>query len=114
MHDRMTASWIPQDGIPQVTVVGEVDTATAPELDAALCEARAGDPKSVIVSLEACTFCDSTGLSVLLRHARNTPHLVVVVPETSFVRRVVRLTQADRFFRVVGSVDDARAYLRAS
>lgn len=114
MHDRMTASWVPGDGIPHVAVVGDLDTSTAPKLDEALCEARTGDPESVIVSLEECTFCDSSGLSVLLRHARQTPRLVVVLPETSFVRRIVQLTKADRYFHVAATVDDARAHVGTS
>lgn len=113
MHERLTASWVSHGGIPQVAVVGEIDITTAPQLDAALCEARTEEPSSVIVVLEECTYCDSTGLSVLVRHARKTPNLVVVLPQSSFVRRLLRITGADRAFGIVESVEDAHALLKA-
>jgi anti-anti-sigma factor len=51
-------------------VQGEVDIATSRLLDEALARARATDATSIVVDLVAVTFIDSTGLHVLIRHAR--------------------------------------------
>lgn len=52
-----------------VTVAGELDLATAPELRAALLHAAAYH-RHVTVDLAALRFCDCTGLSALLAGAR--------------------------------------------
>ena len=45
---------------------GEIDMATAPELDAALVRAEESDAAQIILDLSAITFIDSCGLRVLL------------------------------------------------
>lgn len=104
-----SASWVVCDGIPVVTVVGEVDITTAPQLDATLCDVRDTDPFSVILSLESCTYLDSSGISVLLRHSRRTPNFVVVSPGGSNVRRVLRVSGIDGAFDVVEDEEAALA-----
>lgn len=111
MQRELVASWVRTDGVPYVMADGEITIATAPLLDEMLCEARADDPFAVVVSLEKCTYCDSTGLGVLLRHAKQTPHLVVVCPWNSVVRRFLRITRADEIFSVVGDFEEARLHL---
>jgi anti-sigma B factor antagonist len=72
-------------GEPRVVIVrGEVDLATAPELEACVQEAFAG-ASAVVLDLEALTFIDSSGLRVLVAlsngaraggarlHLRNVP-----------------------------------------
>lgn len=56
-----------------ITLAGELDLATAPELETALAEALDGGdrPAQLVVDLRALGFMDSTGLRVLLvTHAR--------------------------------------------
>jgi anti-sigma B factor antagonist len=69
-----------------VTVRGEVDLANAADLEAALRQALAGSPSSVVLDLAALTFIDSSGLRVLVAlskeaesrsaefELRNVPH----------------------------------------
>ncbi len=107
MQQELIASWVRKDGVPYVTVEGELTAASAFLLDKVLFEARSDEPFSVIVCLERCTFCDSTGLSVMLRHAKATPQFMVVSPSNSVVRRFLRITGADERFEVIDSIDDA-------
>ncbi len=101
---RFSTTWVSENGVRAVTVVGEIDISTAPELDEQLCEARTDDPFSVVVSLAQCTYCDSSGLSVLLRHARQTPNFVIVSPEGTDVRRLLRIAGIEETLCVVGDL----------
>jgi anti-anti-sigma factor len=52
-----------------IVVRGEVDLATAPELDNAISRATESDAGTVVVDLQGVVFMDATGLGVLVRHA---------------------------------------------
>ena len=53
-----------------VTVNGEVDLATAPELEACVLRALEGAPSSVVLDLGGLTFIDSSGLRTLVSASR--------------------------------------------
>ncbi len=53
-----------------LVVHGELDIVTSPLLDEALARARGTDAASIVVDLLAVSFIDSTGLHVLIKHAR--------------------------------------------
>jgi anti-sigma B factor antagonist len=53
-----------------VTVRGEVDLATASELESCVSEAFGGAPSAVVLDLEALTFIDSSGLRALVSLAQ--------------------------------------------
>jgi anti-anti-sigma factor len=55
--------------VAALTVSGEADIATAPELRAALNEAIGRSPRGVELDLGDCSFIDSTGLQVIVRAA---------------------------------------------
>jgi anti-anti-sigma factor len=110
MQQELVASWIREDGIPYVSAEGELTIATAPLLDKELFEARSDDPFTVVLRLERCTYCDSAGLAIILRHARQTPHFVVVSPLNSPVRRLLRITRADEQLDVVTDIELIRLY----
>jgi anti-sigma B factor antagonist len=61
---------IERDGSLVLMVHGELDIATSPLLDEALTRARDTDATSIVVDLRGLSFIDSTGLHVLVRHAR--------------------------------------------
>ena len=61
---------IGRDGSLVVVVRGEVDITTSPMLDEALLQARGTSAASIVVDLDGVTFIDSTGLHVLIKHAR--------------------------------------------
>lgn len=89
-----------------VTVVGELDIATAPQLVAALEGAVNGDSPQLVVDLLGTTFIDSTGLTTLFRaHKRletegSAAFSIVVGPDNMEVRRVVELMGFDEVFTI--------------
>ncbi|WP_051714236.1 STAS domain-containing protein [Nocardia rhamnosiphila] len=97
------------DGTAIVTVQGEVDMASAPQLQAALEDAqRGGDP--LVVDMSEVGFLGSAGLSVLLvisEAAAPGAGLRVVVSDA--VRRPIELTGLDKLLSVHESLADALA-----
>jgi anti-anti-sigma factor len=57
-------------GAVRLLVEGEIDLATADQLDDALKEAEQVNPESIVLDLSALRFIDSSGLRVLLMSAR--------------------------------------------
>jgi anti-sigma B factor antagonist len=92
------------DGHRVIRVTGELDIATAPELEHAFGRAAA-EPGPTVVDLTATSFCDSTGMSLILRaHQRaeqsGTRFLVVCPPENAEILRVLRLLGFDQVLAV--------------
>ena len=114
MREELVASWVSNEGVPEIIVEGEVNISTRPLLDKVLCEARTQEPFAMIVSLEKCTYCDSAGLAVLMRHARQVPHFIVISPAESALRRLLRITRLDEMFEVVENAEDALARCAAA
>jgi stage II sporulation protein AA (anti-sigma F factor antagonist) len=74
-----------------VSARGDLDLATAPALDAALCEVEARSPR-VAVDLRALTFMDSSGINLLMRHvarAESDGFVLAVIPPRPPVMRVL-------------------------
>ncbi len=72
---------------------GDLDLATAADLDAALTGAsRDGHAKTVIVDLQWLTFCDAAGLALLVSHhyalQRARGHLVIMRPPPQLERLI--------------------------
>ena len=59
-----------RDGSLVLVVEGELDIVSSPLLDEALTRARATGAASIVVDLAKISFIDSTGLHVLVNHAR--------------------------------------------
>jgi anti-sigma B factor antagonist len=87
-----------------LAVCGEVDMATAPDLDAALERALVGDGGRLIVDLREVGFLDSAGLALLVRHDRNAAtsgrHLIVV-KGPPHVQQVFELTGLSKHLTMV-------------
>jgi anti-sigma B factor antagonist len=66
MDEAFDVSVAQVDGVPVVSVSGEVDVATAPILRDRLQELSAGGASTVVIDLQEMTFLDSTGLGVLV------------------------------------------------
>jgi anti-anti-sigma factor len=85
----------------RIEVLGELDIASAPELEAELLR-RLADPacREVVLDLRPVTFIDSSGLRSLLvaeREAAATGRRLRVIPGTGQVLRVIELADvADR------------------
>lgn len=74
-----------------VTVTGDLDLSNARELSATLASLAAFGP--LVVDLSGCTYLDSTGLSVFVRHERmHRGHLVIVAPIAHRSLRLLEIT----------------------
>lgn len=92
-----------------VTVLGEIDLVSAPELAVALEEYLDGTP-SVVVDLTDVTFFGSLGLATLVRLtelAEAAGVRLALVPGP-LVLRTMELTRTTEMFTVYDSVADAR------
>lgn len=102
------------DGLVTLTVAGELDQGTAPELRGALAEVLGGGTHGVLVDLSQCGFIDSTGLSLLVeakrRLADDQRPFAVCCPDAD-VRRLLELTGIDRAVGLYDSRADAVAAL---
>jgi anti-sigma B factor antagonist len=110
----------PRPGAVLLVVAGEVDTRTAPELEAGLdtaLEAAAdGRGAAVVVDLGAVTFLASSGLAVLIggaNRASERGRRLHLVPGTRAVARPLQVTGADALFETHDDVDSALAVAAA-
>ncbi len=88
------------DGSAVVTVMGEVDLANAPELDALLHEAMTSGEGSVLLDLSECTFLDSSALHVMVQASQDLADAgrrLIVVGANGSIRRIVDITGLHSF-----------------
>lgn len=90
-----------------VFVHGEVDMASAPQLQSALEEAQRGG-KSLVIDMSEVDFLGSAGLSVLLVASEAQQARLRVVASDA-VRRPIELTALDQLLSVFPSLDAALA-----
>jgi anti-anti-sigma factor len=92
--------WVEDDGrTVTVTVTGEVDIATAPELYVALSGGHAREAAAVVVDLLGVTFLDSSGLHALLAANEDLEGRMGVVPSAACLRLFEIAGVTDRFTR---------------
>src|SRR3954452_5093440 len=98
------------DGTCAVTVRGDLDLRSAPDLCARL-EAHRG--ARLLLDLSQLEFCDSCGLRALICEARETGiaggRLTVVAPESGPVRRLLQMTGLEEALGVHTDVAHALA-----
>jgi anti-sigma B factor antagonist len=111
MDPQLTLAVHPDGQGAILSVGGEVDVATAPQLLAKLMElVEVKEVGGVVVDLTPVVFMDSTGLSVLLaghRRARARGHTIRLVCPEGPVLRVLRLTGIDKVVFVYSSLAEA-------
>ena len=92
----------------RITAAGELDLATASQLDAALTEAE-GVARRVEVDLRALTFMDSSGINLLMRHAGRARGdlTLVIVPPPPRVARVLDVAGVTDLLPLVDGSDGA-------
>ena len=97
-------------GVYAVSVIGEGDLYSAPQLESALDEAFANDPVLVVVDFAATTFIDSTILGLLLKTAKRAEasgcELAIVCYDRR-LRKVFEIAGVSSLFRFEHSVADA-------
>ena len=97
-------------GVSVLTVTGEIDMATAPDLRERLVAHEADQVSAIVVDLTGVSFIDSTVLGVLVaayrrqEDAGGTFKLVVTEPR---VLKVLEITDLNSVFPVYASVDEA-------
>ncbi|MFE3448802.1 STAS domain-containing protein [Nonomuraea sp. NPDC059194] len=109
-------------GITVVAIAGEIDIATADELETFIREARLHPSDHLVFDLAEMTFIASVGLQVLLDAARFTRRhdgTVQLAALRSEPRRIMEITQVDTQLPVHASVEQAiaavlNAQIRAS
>lgn len=89
---------VERDGSLVLAVQGELDISTSPLLDEALARARATDAARIVVDLRKIGFMDSTGLHVLIKHAR-------AENGRSRLRLTKASPQAQRLFQLSGTLE---------
>jgi len=91
-----------------IHVDDDLDIASKDHLSDALARAEQAAAPRVIVSLERCLYCDSSGLAELIRaHKRLGTALIVVVPPASQCRRIFEIAGLVTILRVYPSIDAA-------
>ena len=86
-----------------ITVAGEIHVSTAPQFSRLLNAAIAGGKTAVVLDLDAVTFIDSTGLSVLLNGLRRVTRKggsLVLVCKNPTVLRLFQITRLDATFDI--------------
>jgi anti-sigma B factor antagonist len=95
-----------------LSVGGDLDLNTAPELLQALTRLVDDGRRAVVVDLTGVGFCDSSGLSVLVRVRNRLTELggsVTLAAATPIVQRVLEVSGLDEIFGMYPSVEAARA-----
>ncbi|WP_049565352.1 STAS domain-containing protein [Nonomuraea sp. SBT364] len=110
-------SWIitPHNGAAVLSLSGELDIAVAAELRQCMAEAIASaEPPRVVVDLKGVSFCDSSGLSVLLSGlsgAEAAGGALVLCELHPRLKRVLNVTGLHRRFQTYDTVTAAVAAL---
>ncbi|GAB2632316.1 STAS domain-containing protein [Nocardia goodfellowii] len=92
-----------------VAVRGEIDMASAPQLEAGLNEVLRKSPTTVVVDMSDVGFLGSAGLSVLLGASRSYPSTDLRIVATDAARRPMELTGLDQMLAVFDSLAEALA-----
>lgn len=104
------------NGVRVVSVCGELDIATSPQVRELLAGAAEGEAQPLVIDLTRCEFIDSTGLAALLhgaKPAQNGHSRVAIVSPAGDVRRMLELTAIDQSIPVFGDREHAVAAVLA-
>lgn len=96
-------------GLATVIEVGsDIDIASAHVLESAIALAEPSWDERVIVSLEHCNYCDSSGLAVLYRaRKRLGEQLRIVVPSDVRIRRIFDICGMNQQLAICDSLREA-------
>ena len=100
--------------VSSVSVGGEVDLSTAPELKEVLNGVIDGGARFVLVDLSTATFIDSTTLGVLrgaVKRVRPEGGEIAIACKDQNIRKIFEITLLDRVFTIFETRADALAYL---
>jgi anti-anti-sigma factor len=99
-------------GVPVAKLNEDLDAANAATVRSELAEALGPDALTLVVDLSDTRYVDSAGIDMLLRLGdrleRRRAKLILVVPETSPLRRLLTVVGLPDAIPVHATVDDAR------
>jgi anti-anti-sigma factor len=107
-----------EHGVRAISVRGELDLSTAPDLEGPLEHTLESDEGSVLIDLSQCEFIDSTGIALIVRawqrldggeDGRN----LVLCSQNDQVRRVLEITGLELSIPVHPTRDEAISALAA-
>jgi anti-sigma B factor antagonist len=107
-----------EHGVRAVSVLGELDLSTAPELKGPLEEVLDDGAGSVLIDLSGCEFIDSTGIALIVRawqrlDGDGSGRALVICSQNDQVRRVLEITGLELSIPVHLTRGDALAALTA-
>jgi anti-anti-sigma factor len=91
-------------GAPRLVASGELDLASAEQLDSQLKQLESSEPAMIVLDLRELEFMDSTGLRTVIAadaRARERGARLVVVRAPDEVDRVFRLTRMDQHLELI-------------
>ena len=102
--------------ICKISVVGELDLDTAPQLEQELRAARNNSKVSLLIDLSGCEFIDSSGLALIIQTWRELENeagaTLAMCCASDQVERLLRITGAYEAISIYDSIDGAVAGLR--
>jgi anti-anti-sigma factor len=101
-------------GARTISVRGELDLSTAPELEGPLEEALGNDEGSLLIDLSDCEFIDSTGIALIVRawqrlDGGGNGRSLAICSRNDQVRRVLEITGLELSIPVHATREDALA-----
>jgi len=107
-----------EQGVRTISVRGELDLSTAPELEGPLEQVLESGEGSVLIDLSQCEFIDSTGIALIVRawqrlDSGNNGRTLVICSQNNQVRRVLEITGLELSIPVHLTRDDALAAMSA-
>ena len=100
---------IERDGELCIELSGELDIASAAEVEARLLQLQSGDaPERLVIDLSEVQFLDSTGLSLLInadRRARGEGRRLTVISGTGAPRRILEISGLHGLIDIVETLD---------
>lgn len=100
------------DGVAIVQVGGELDLGTAPQLLTSISELIDSGSHRVVLDLHELTFCDSAGLSALVRIRKRVEQVdgaLILTRPAPIVKSVLDLTGMGELIPIYSTVDQGRA-----
>jgi anti-sigma B factor antagonist len=105
------------EGMPIAHLQEDLDAANFAAVEQSLAEAIGPDALSLIVDLSAVEYLDSAGIDMLLRLGerldRRRNKLILVVPESSQLKRLITIVGVPEAIAIHPSLDDALAAQRS-
>jgi anti-anti-sigma factor len=107
-----------EHGVQTISVRGELDLSTAPELEGPLDQALGDGRGPVLIDLSQCEFIDSTGIALIVRawqrlDSGENGRALVLCSQNHQVRRVLEITGLELSIPVHQTRDEALAALTA-